>query len=175
MFGLEPTNDAFKVILLVACIFTIACESKKQAVDDSTNQPIPFDHSRFLEIVPMVNGAAYAKAHDSQIWYLRGNKALRVVTDSSQRLPDLSELTAVLDGGAYAISTESDPCLWYLHAEHAEKVREVAFLDASTAPNGLSDKGCYALYLSEHKKRKDAEYRADNPELAEPDEPDNGY
>lgn len=122
----------------------------------------------------MLDGSAYAKSSDSRLWYLRGNKAARVtaLADASQKLPEFSEITPVLDGGAYATSWEKESGLWYLRAEHAEKVTEVSPLADAVPPLTISDKAFYALYLSERKKRKDAEYRADNPaEFAEPPDP----
>lgn len=118
----------------------------------------------------MLDGSAYAKSSDSRLWYLRGNKAVRVtnLADASQKLPVFSEITPVLDGSAYATSWEDESGLWYLHAEHAEKVTEVASLAGSQATLNIPDKAFYALYLAEHKKRKDAEYRAENPDFTDP-------
>ena len=128
--------------------------------------PPTFANAKFSEITPMLDGSAYAQSSDSRLWYLRGNKAVRVtnLADASQKLPVFSEITPVLDGSAYATSREDESGLWYLHAEHAEKVAEVASLADSQATLKIPDKAFYALYLAEHKKRKDAEYRADNPE-----------
>ena len=119
----------------------------------------------------MLDGSAYAKSFDSRLWYLRGNKAVRVsaLADASKKLPEFAEITPVLDGSAYATSWEAESGLWYLRAEHAEKVIEVASLADSRAPLKISDRAFYALYLSERKKRKDAENRAENPsEFADP-------
>ena len=84
-------------------------------------------------------------------------------------MPEFDEITPVLDGGAYAMSFGKAGGLWYLRAEHAEKVTEVpALADAGERPQ-ISDKVFYALYLSERKKRQDAEERADNPPEAADD------
>jgi hypothetical protein len=122
----------------------------------------------------MLDGSAYAEDSDSRLWYLRGNKAVRVTAqaDASQKLPKFSEITPVLDGGAYATSWEEESGLWYLLADHAEKVTEVSSLADSAARLKSSDRAFYALYLSERKKRKDAEYRADNPADFAPDPPE---
>lgn len=122
----------------------------------------------------MLDGSAYAKDSDSRLWYLHGNKAVRVsaLANASLKLPDFSEITPVLDGGAYATSWETESGLWYLRAEHAEKVTEASTLFNSGARLEIPDRAFYALYLSEHKKRKDAEDRADNPEDFAPDPPD---
>ena len=135
---------------------------------------LPFNRAGFLEITPMLDGSAYAKAFDSRLWYLRGNKAVLVtaIAGTLQKMPELSEITAVLDGGAYAISSEEDSGLWYLHAEVGEKVTEVSSLANSGTPREISDKAFYALYLSERKKRKDAEHRIDNPGDFAPDSPE---
>jgi hypothetical protein len=120
----------------------------------------------------MLDGSAYAKSSDSRLWYLRGNKAVRVsvIADALQKLPDFSEITPVLDGAAYATSSEAQSGLWYLRAEHAEKVSEVTSLVASSATQEVTDKAFYALYLSEHKKRKDAVNSDDSDEPPEPDD-----
>ena len=125
----------------------------------------------------MLDGSAYAKDSDSRLWYLRGNKAVRVtaLADASQKLPEFFEITPVLDGGAYATSWEKESGLWYLRAEHAEKVTEVSSLADSDALLKSSDRAFYALYLSERKKRKDAEYRADNPADFAPDPPEEDH
>jgi hypothetical protein len=113
----------------------------------------------------MLDGSAYAMDLDSRLWYLRGSKAVRVtaLTGTSQKVPEFSEITPVLDGGAYATSLEKDAGLWYLRAEHAEKITETLSLGGSGERPQISDKAFYALYLSERKKRQDAEERADNP------------
>jgi hypothetical protein len=113
----------------------------------------------------MLDGSAYAMDLASRLWYLRGSKAVRVtaLAGTSQKMPEFDEITPVLDGGAYATSIGKAGGLWYLRAEHAEKVTEVPSLaDAGERPQ-ISDKAFYALYLSERKKRQDAEERADNP------------
>lgn len=122
----------------------------------------------------MLDGSAYAKSSDSRLWYLRGNKAFRVtaIADALQKLPEFSEITAVLDGGAYATSSKEESGLWYLRADHAEKVTEVSSLTDSGRSLKISDRAFYALYLSEHKKRKEAEYRADHPAEFAPDPPE---
>lgn len=124
----------------------------------------------------MLDGSAYANDSDSRLWYLRSNKAIRVtvLADASRKLPKFSEITPVLDGGAYATSWENESGLWYLQAEHAEKVTEVSSLADSSARLKISESAFYALYLSERKKRKDSDYRADNPaEFADyPDQSD---
>lgn len=113
----------------------------------------------------MLDGSAYAMGLDSSLWYLRGSKAVRVtaLAGTSQKVPEFCEITPVLDGGAYATSLEKAAGLWYLRAEHAEKVTETPSLADSGERPQISDKAFYALYLSERKKRKDAEERADNP------------
>ena len=119
----------------------------------------------------MLDGSAYAVDLDSRLWYLRGSKAVRVnaAAGTSQKVPAFSEITPVLDGGAYATSLEKDAGLWYLRAEHAEKVTETLSLADSGERPQISDKAFYALYLSERKKRQDAEERADNPPEAADD------
>ena len=162
------------LLLGVTCLALNSCKSKKGADSDATKPPVPFERAEFSEITPMLDGSAYAKSFDSRLWYVRGNKAVIVsaVANASQKLPEFSEIIPILDGGAYATSWEAESGLSYLHAVRAEKVSEVGSLADSSAPLKVSDKAFYALYLSERKKRKDAEYRADNPaEFAEPPDP----
>ena len=125
----------------------------------------------------MLDGSAYAISFDSNLWYLRGNKAVRVTVlgAASQEMPKLSEITPVLDGSAYATASEHEGGLWYLHAEHAEKVTEAAALAAAAAVPRLSDSAFYALYMAEHKKRKEAEDRADNPPVDDPRDASDPY
>jgi hypothetical protein len=161
-----------RAILVFACAALVSCNAKKKPADKPSP---PFDRAEFSEVTPMLDGSAYAKSSDSRFWYLRGNKAVRVtaLADASQKLPEFSEITPVLDGGAYATSSEKESGLWYLRAEHAEKVTEVSSLPDAATRLKIPDKAFYALYLSERKKRKDAEYLAENPaESADPDPPD---
>ena len=159
-------NKSSRAFLILVCIAFPACNSKKQSALSNASKPLPpFNRAGFLDIIPMSDGSAYAKAFDSRLWYLRGNNAVLVTAraGTSHKLPELSEITAVLDGGAYAISSDENSGLWYLHAEVGEKVTEVSSLANSSTPREISDRAFYALYLSEHKKRKDAEHRIDKP------------
>ena len=160
-----------RVLLIVICGFLLSCESKKpSATSGATKPPVSFDQAEFSDVTPMLDGSAYAKSSDSRLWYLRGNKAVRVtvLADASQKMPKFFDIIPVLDGSAYATSSEDGAGLWYLHAEHAERVAEATSLtDAGERPQ-VSGKAFYALYLAEHKKRKEAEDRADNP----PEPPD---
>jgi len=118
----------------------------------------------------MLDGSAYAQDIYERLWYLRGNKAVRVTVagDASAKLPEFIELTPVLDGAAYASSWDDGSGLWYLKGEHAEKVTESSSLALNDSVKEFSDRPFYALYLAERKKRKEAEMRAENPpELAD--------
>lgn len=110
----------------------------------------------------MADGSAYAADCDSRIWFLHGNKAVQVTvgSKSQQKLPLLSDITPLLDGGAYAISLDTGG-LWYLRAEHAESVTEVPSIVGAGASLKMPEKNFFALYLTERKKRKDAEARAE--------------
>ena len=119
----------------------------------------------------MSDGSAYASSNDSRLWYIRGDKAVRVTIgdDASRQVPEFSEITPAADGSAYAIPLNSDDGLWHLRADHAEKISEAASLANLGSQPKISDKAIYALYLSEHKKRKKAEDQLDEiqnpPEL----------
>ena len=183
----EPLQDMKKAVvrktlrrtLIVACLTIGACDSAdKSAQSNEAQRPLPFDRAEISDITPMLDGAAYAKSSDARLWYLRGNKAVQVkaLGNASQKLPQFLEVTPVLDGGAYVTSLQPESGLWFLHAEYAEKVSEVPSLAELLVPQRISDKAFYALYLSEHKKRKEAEYRAENPEPPEtPDEDSGSY
>jgi hypothetical protein len=56
--------------------------------------------------------------------------------------------------------------------DHAERVVEVEALTYTTSATKVPDKGFYALYLAEHKKLKDAEWRLENPPEPDDDPPD---
>jgi hypothetical protein len=163
-----------RALLILGCVGLSSCTQKDSPNTAAPKSPPPFGRTEFSEVTPMLDGSAYAKSSDSRLWYLRGNKALRVTAPAgaSQKLPDFSEITPVLDGSAYATSWEKESGLWYLRAEQAEKVTEVTSLADSGAPKKISDRAFYALYLTELKKRKDAEYRADNPQDFAPDPPE---
>ena len=125
--------------------------------------PPPFDKTAFTEITPLLDGSAYAKSRDRRLWYLRGNKAVRVesVSGASQKLPAFSEITPLLEGDAYATTDtgkKTDSGIWYLHAERAERVSEVPSLAESGPRAKVSAKAFYALYLSERKKRQASEF-----------------
>ncbi len=154
-----------KISLILVCTTITSCSKKEPQKADIQKAPASFSDSVFLEITPMLDGSAYATSLDSRLWYLRGNKAclVTVLSGASQKLPDFSEITPVLDGGAYATSWKVDSGLWYLYGEHAEKVKEVSSLSIiSNVSLRISDKAFYALYLSEHKKRKGVEADVEN-------------
>ena len=157
----HASSSVFALGLLVIAALT-AC--------DKGEKPKPtFAQARFSEVTPLLDGSAYAISSDSVLWYLRSNKAVRVtaLAGASQALPKFFEITPVLDGSAYASVLGEESGLWYLHAEHAEKVTEVSSLAGAAAPLNISDKAFYGLYLSERKKRKDME----QPDLEPPDRP----
>ncbi len=163
-----------RVALVIVCLTLVSCNSKKRSAVSDVSKPPPFSRADFSEITPMLDGSAYAKSSDSRIWYLRGDKAVRVsvTADARQKMPEFSEITAVLDGGAYAVSLESDSGLWYLRAEHAQKVVEVSsFADSDKSPK-VAERAFYALYLSERKKRMDAEHRSENNSAPDPGDRD---
>ncbi|MSU62641.1 MAG: hypothetical protein EXS31_09620 [Pedosphaera sp.] len=150
---------AARVMLVLACIALTSCDAKKETAKVAVAEtPETFEHARFLEVTPMSDGSAYVISTDFLLWYVRSNKAVRVTTpaDASQKLPNFLEITPILDG-AYATSLEMDSGLWYLHAEHAEKVTEVGTLGDAAKTWQIPEKSFYALYLSERKKRIDAE------------------
>ncbi len=154
------------IAVVLTTILLCSCDKRETSKAAKTTKPLPtFDHATFLEVTPMLDGSAYATSLDSRLWYLRGNKAVRVtvVGDISQQLPEFSDITPVIDGSAYATTLESDAGVWYLQAGHAEKVHEVDSLPESGTASKISDKAFYALYLAEHKKRKEAEDSASNP------------
>ena len=168
-----PLQTFFRALLIVGCACLSSCGQKHSANSRVQKPPPPFDQTAFSEVTPMLDGSAYAMDSDSRLWYLRGNKALRVtiLANALQKLPEFSEITPVLDGGAYAISSEAESGVWYLRAGQAEKVTEVTSMADLGAGLKSSDRAFYALYLAEHKKRKDAEQRADNPADYAPEDP----
>ena len=124
----------------------------------------------------MLDGSAYATDANSRLWYLRGNKAVRVKVvagDTSRKLPESFEVTPVLDGSAYLAGTTGGEGLWFLHGEDAERVSEVGSLADSGERRKISDKVFYALYLSERKQRKEAEERTDD--RTEPSDAEDDY
>jgi hypothetical protein len=164
------------LIIALSGVILSSCGSKEHAAPSDASKPPPFDHTVFSEVTPMLDGSAYATSGDSRLWYLRGNKALSVTAlgEVSQEVPKFAEITPVLDGSAYATPVQSNAGLWHLHAEHAEKVTEVtALTDAGERPE-VSARAFYALYLSEHKKRKAAEDIVNNPPESDdaPSDPD---
>lgn len=157
-------NPNFIIIGLVAVMLS-SCDDKKQTTASDTPAPLlPFNRAIILEVTPMSDGSAYASSIDSRLWYIRGDKAVRVTVagDASQQMRGFSEITPAADGSAYATRLDSDGGLWHLHADHAEKVNEAASLADLGPLAKIPDKAFYALYLSEHKKRKEAEDQLDD-------------
>jgi hypothetical protein len=106
---------------------------------------------------------------DSRLWYVRGSEAVRVrLPGTSKELPESFEIAPALDGSAYLTDTVGDRGLWHLIRERVERVVEVGALDYSNRSLKIPDKGFFALYLAEHKKRKQMEELVDNP--PEPDD-----
>jgi hypothetical protein len=159
-----------RVISALTWLHLVSCNSENKSSDSrattAAEEPLPFDRARFSSVTPMLDGTAYAKTSDGRLWHVRGSEAVLVksLAGASVKLPKFSEITAVLDGSAYARARDEGSGLWYFHAANAEKVVEVASLADAAPPGKISEKAFYALYLSEHKKRKDAEERADEAE-----------
>jgi hypothetical protein len=161
------------IFIGLAAGFLSSCgENDHPAASHPSKPPPQFDQTQFEEITPMLDGSAYASSIDSRLWYLRGNKAVRVTVsgDASQSVPRFSDITAVLDGSAYA--TAFGGGVWYLHAEYAERANEGTSVTDTDEQPKVSDKAFYALYLSEHKKRKEAQDIIDNPPDSSDDLPD---
>lgn len=159
--------------LLLTCTLLTACQAK-QTAKENAHERVSFDHAEFTDITPMTDGSAYATSVDSQLWYVRGEHAVRVVLlpTSSDKPPESFEVDPVADGSAYLTVLSGEGGLWHLQAEHAQKVTEVSALYSLGKSSALPEKAFFALYVAEHKKRKDAEYRADNPPEPEDDSPD---
>ena len=117
----------------------------------------------------MADGSAYATTFNSGpftsgLWYLRGNKAVRVIF-SETNLPEIfmfGEITPVLDGSAYVTTVGANSILWYLHGDRAEKVNEVKSLGELGQLPKISDKAFLALYFAERSNRKSAEANEEN-------------
>src|SRR5262249_17299503 len=123
--------------------------------------PPAFSQTHFSEVTPMVDGSAYVSDTDSRLWYVRGNEAVRVhVSGASKDLPELFDLAPALDASAYLTNMAGEGGLWHLIRERAERVVEVEAMDYPKQTSKLSDKGFYALYIAEHKKRKQMEQDA---------------
>lgn len=164
-------------LLVIAILFLNSCGRKENSpVKDSANTPPTLRNSMFMEITPMTDGSSYANSFTSGLWYLRGNKAVRVVLVESNSPEPLMflEITPILDGGAYATTTGTNFTLWYLHEDRAEKVSEVKSLGELGQLPKISDKAFLTLYLAEREKRKNAEADAENQNEYFPESPDDG-
>ncbi len=165
------------LLLVVAILFLNSCGRKENSsAKDSANTPPTLRNSMFMEITPMADGSAYAKSFASGLWYLRGNKAVRVVLVESNSPEPLMflEIAPILDGGAYATTMGTNVTLWYLHQDRAEKVNEVKSLGELGQLPKVSDKAFVTLYLAERGARKHAEAEAENRDDYYPESPDDG-
>lgn len=74
-------NKMKAVVLFGFLCLCLACNSSAQ--NDAKK---PFDMATIIEIIPLVDGGAYAQSGDS-IWYLKGAEAVRVkeVTELSAK------------------------------------------------------------------------------------------
>jgi len=160
--------------LSASCLVLIACSNSDKS-KESSNKRDPFDRAAFTELTPLTDGSVYAKSADGQLWYIRGNRAVHIVSlTESVKLPEVFDITPALDGSAY-LSNGIDGGLWHLRGEAVEKVLEVPSFASRTGERN-SEYRFYALYLAEHKKRKEAEYRAENPpDRSDEDESDYPY
>ena len=159
---------SLSLLVLITCPFISAC-SKKTAEEPKAS--FPFAQARFSDVTPTADGSAYVSDGDSRLWYVQRNQAVRVrLPDPSKELPKSFDIVPVLDGSAYLIDTDGDQGLWHLIREHAERVGEVGALVSSHQPVDISEKAFYALYLAEHKKRKQMQDLIENP----PEQDDSG-
>jgi hypothetical protein len=174
---------ALNTLLLVAAILLLnSCGEKEQSPSKNSANITPTLHnSMFGDITPMADGSAYATTFNSGpfasgLWYLRGNKAVRVIL-SETNLPEIfmfGEITPLLDGSAYVTTFGTNSILWYLHEDRAEKVSEVKSLGELGQLPKISDKAFVTLYLAEREKRKNAEADAENQKDYFPESPGDG-
>jgi hypothetical protein len=151
--------------MLILCVLLASCQTK-----EAPKERVSFEHAEFSDITPMTDGSAYAKSADSQLWYIRGEQAVRVTLSpiASDKLPESFDVWPLADGSAYLIVLSGGGGVWHLRGEHAQKVTEVSALTSARKAPALPDRGFYALYIAEHKKRKAAEDPAETP----PEPPD---
>jgi hypothetical protein len=108
------------IIIGLATVMFCSCDDKKQTTGSNTPLPMPrFDHATISDLTTMSDGSAYASSNDSRLWYIRGDKAVRVTIgdDASRQVPEFSEITPAADGSAYAIPLNSDDGLWCHRAD----------------------------------------------------------
>jgi hypothetical protein len=148
-------------VLIFACASLLACTGKPERSTAQSRTPVPFDRAMLLEVIPLADGSAYVKDLDTRVWYVRGNRAVPITMagDASAKVPEFSEITATLDGGAYADSSRQGG-LWHLRADHAEKVIEATSVADLGASAKLPDGAAFALYVAERKKRQEADENA---------------
>jgi hypothetical protein len=109
------------------------------------------------DVIPTVDGGAYARTMAGGIWYLVGAAALRVkaVGDSSTRhrfeSAALYDVQPTADGGAYAYTPNGS--LWRLKADSAFMVVERSSSTALTPAFADNARLAWALYTRERRKR----------------------
>ena len=175
------------VLVAQSCLSTSAAKSKEQSAFQNSNSAGNVTNSSIIlcsEILRSIVADEFGVSNEtfnsgpfaSGLWYLRGNKAVRVIL-SETNLPEIfmfGEITPLLDGSAYVTTFGTNSILWYLHEDRAEKVSEVKSLGELGQLPKISDKAFVTLYLAEREKRKNAEADAENQKDYFPESPGDG-
>ena len=102
-----------RLVLLCGVVTLLGCKNEPQKA--AVPEPRPFDHAVITEIVPTVDGGAYAVSDNGDVWFLRGPEATRV-----KEVPSLSQVPTA------ALSTKTESWLWARlaqerHRRHADQ------------------------------------------------------
>lgn len=155
--------NAHKILTTVVLASLICgCEEHKKPVATKVRaKPTSFSESDFLSLTPTLDGAIYALDFEGRLWYVKDGNAFQVRAPEGA-LPDFDDIIPSTDGSAYASSFGGG--LWHLSADSAKRVtadRRAASSVPAAIPNGAA---AFALYVSERKKRLNAEARAEEAE-----------
>lgn len=147
--------------LVLTVVFAIGCGSDApRAQQSAVSEPASIQTAFLEDIVPLIDGAAYAIGADG-VWYLSGTSAARVrpVGDSAVRAAFASALSLdvqpTADGGAYAVELTGG--LWRLKADSAVLVRESSIVPSDTSIVMTAEESAgWLLYTRERRRQKPA-------------------
>jgi hypothetical protein len=151
----------FRLSLTVVFVFiVVACDRSPSRSPKRVElkRPITFAEARFMRVVPVVDGGAYAAAlMDGGVWYVNGAEAVRVSGLPADVFP--IDVVPLAEGGALAFASLSDKGPWFLEHETATPILEVTQRTQKRAAIGATGaaKGLWVLLQHEAAKARAAE------------------
>lgn len=148
-----------RIVLLgaILALIVLSCgPSRPKSEREKPTKPTPptLEGTISLELIPATEGGVYAvDSNDGGIWYVTGEKAVRVVGLEGAFI---DSITPAAEGGVYLhVSNEGKQGLWYLKGDSVTKVQEVSSLPNIKPTAGTQrENWLWAMWQRERLKRE---------------------